>query len=168
MSCVRIAWPERSHCSADMVGMAMSENDEINMLSRSSGRRQRINQDSAARYSEVRTGTRVDEDEPTVCTNEEDIARARELSALVEYPSELALDLCQIRIRPNVETRRHREGACVKELPGHGASSTSHAASLGEPHHRRQTGGSGSFRNTGLARILSLRRCPDLRRAFWG
>jgi hypothetical protein len=28
-------------------------------------------------------------------------------------------------------------------LPGHGASSTSHAASLGEPHHRRQTGGSG-------------------------
>src|SRR6476620_11044571 len=137
MSCARIAWPERSHCSADMVGMAVTKNDEINILSRSSGRRQRINQDSAARSSKVRTGTRVDEDEPTVCTNDEDIARAGELSALVEYPSDLALDLRQIRIRPNEENRHHRESACVTELPGHGASRTSHAASLGEPHYRR-------------------------------
>jgi hypothetical protein len=120
-----------------MVGMAVSKNDEINILSRSSRRRQRINQGGAAGSSEVRTRTRVDKDEPTVCTNDEDIARARKLSALVEHPSEFALDLRQIRISRNVETRRHREGACVTELPGHGASRTHQAASLVKPRHRR-------------------------------
>jgi hypothetical protein len=93
-----------------MVGMTVTQNDEINTLSRSPGRPQRISQ-SAARSSQVSTRARVHEDEPTICTNDEDIAGARKLTALVEHPSELALDLPQIRIHRNVETRRNREAA---------------------------------------------------------
>jgi len=145
MSRVRTARPKRSHGSADMVGMAVSQNDEINILSRSSGRRQRIDQ-GGARSSEVSTRARVDEDEPTFCTNNEDIAGARKLTVLVEHTSELAFGLRQIRIRRNVETRRHRKGARATELPGHGASRTRHTASLGNPRYRRSPGAQVQFR----------------------
>lgn len=142
--------PEWSHCSADMIGVAMRQNDEINIRSRSSSRSQRIGQ-VGTRSSEIRTGTRVDEHKPTVGTNDEDIARARKLPALIGRPSELALDLRQIHVRRNVKTQRHRKGARVTEVPSHGAV----AFCEGSPPSRecRSTGDTraaqGSFRNTG-------------------
>ena len=127
MTCVHTGWPKRSHRSAHMIGMPVRQDDEINILNRRSSHRQRIDQ-ATARSSEIPAGAGVDESEPTVRTNDEDIARVHQLSPLIEHPSELACKLRRINGCRNVETRRHREASRTAELPHHGARRTHHAA----------------------------------------
>ena len=118
MTCVHTGRTERSHRSADMVGMAVSQKDEINILSRNAGAGEGIGQ-ATARPSEIPAGTGVNESNQTGCTNDENVDRYLRLSALIEHPAESAFELRQIHVRRNVETRRHRERSRATELPGH-------------------------------------------------
>ena len=129
MACACAGWPERAHDSADVIGMAVRQDDDINLSGRSSGRSERLDQPGGDSV-EILPCTRVDESDPPVRANDEDIARESQLSPLIAHHSERLFDSRRIRIRCNVESRRSREDPCAAELPRSGPSHAHHEASL--------------------------------------
>src|SRR5206468_3964250 len=48
MACVHAGWPERAHDSANVIGMAVRQDDALNLSGRRSGRSERLDQPGGA------------------------------------------------------------------------------------------------------------------------